>query len=609
MPLDNADGKALYETMGVTMLASQPVFPSRQEAMEEADWNTVYQHLERRLSALRSWRWTWWASWQDLAAFFLPRRYKTFVTPNNFSRGRFLNNNIIDSTGVLAMNQCAAGMWSGLTSPSRPWFEFGPAIEMPNLDEDSRKWLADLRTQVLTVLSKSNFYSTMAQFFQDVTVFGTSPMICYEDKQDVVRFYLPCAGEYFLQVGSRLSVDVLYREFTWTVSQIVEMFTLNACPQEVQKNWEEGNLDYEYIVCHAIEPNFAISARKGRRKVTVVPGAFDYREIYWLRGKRDMRPLSVRGFLQKPFMVGRWWLVSNDAYARSPCMDALGDNKQIQTETVRKAEFMEKGVRPPMLADPELKNEPASIMPGMVTFVNTQNGKAGFKPAFEVQANWLQFMTADIKDVQARIKEALYIPQFMAITQMQGVQPRNELELTKRDLERLQVLGPVIDLFENEVASPVLQRVVDIMMRNRMIKPMPPGLRGTALKITFTSIMRLAQRSSESIAMKDGFQTLGSLSVAAKNAGVPDPLRIVDLDASARHYLYLNNYPQECLFSKDDVQKHDQIRQEEAARAKQQELASQLSKPAVDAAKVLSNTQVGGGSMLNNLLTGQTAPS
>src|SRR6185312_12596266 len=214
MPLDNATGSALYESQGVTLLASQPVYASRQETMEDPEWNPVFQHLERRLSALRAWRWTWWASWQDLAAYFLPRRYKTFITPNLYTRGRFLNNNIIDSTGVLAMNQCASGMWSGLTSPSRPWFEFGPAIEMPDLDQESRDWLTDLKTKVLAVLAGSNFYSTMAQLFQDVTVFGTSPIICYEDKKDIVRFYLPCAGEYFLQVGSRLSVDVLYREFT-----------------------------------------------------------------------------------------------------------------------------------------------------------------------------------------------------------------------------------------------------------------------------------------------------------------------------------------------------------------------------------------------------------
>jgi hypothetical protein len=605
VPLDSGPGD--YTQQGVTLLASQPVVPTRTSPIvDNEDWQVVYNHLERRLAALRAWRWTRWAVWQDLGAYFLPRRVKAFITPNNYARGRWLNNNIIDSTGVQAMNTCASGMWSGLTNPARPWMEFAPAIEMPNLDEESRAWLVDLKQKVHAVLASSNFYQTTAQMFQDTTVFGQSPMLAFEDKEDIVRFYLPCAGEYFIAVGSRLSVDTLYTEATWTVAQLVEMFSLANCPENVQKNWEEGMYDFEYILCMAIEPNFAVRGR-GKKKVTVISGRFPYRQVYWLRGQKNARPLQVKGFLDKPFMTSRWWVVGNDAYARGPCEDALGDNKQIQTETMRKAEFLEKGVRPPMLADPELKNEPASIMPGMVTFVNTQNGKLGFKPAFEVGAQWLQYMTADIKEVQARIKEALYVPQFMAITQMQGVQPRNELELTKRDLERLQVLGPVIENFENEVA-PIIQRVVSIMQRRGLIKPIPDGLARVPLKINFMSLMRLAQRAAESIAMKDGFQTLGVLSVAAKNAGVPDPLRVINLDKSAKHYLFLNNYPMDCIFSDDEVKQHDQIRQQEAERAKQEAAASQMTKPAVDAAKVLANTQVGGGSMLNSMLGGGTAP-
>lgn len=41
-------------------------------------------------------------------------------------------------------------------------------------------------------------------------------------------------------------------------------------------------------------------------------------------------------------------------------------------------------VRPPLVVYPVLKNEPLSIMPGMITFVNTAHGNGGFKPAFEV---------------------------------------------------------------------------------------------------------------------------------------------------------------------------------------------------------------------------------
>jgi hypothetical protein len=56
----------------------------------------------------------------------------------------------------------------------------------------------------------------------------------------------------------------------------------------------------------------------------------------------------------------------------------------LHDEMRRKAEFIEKLIRPPLICDPMLKCEPASIMPGMITYVNALNGRTPFAPAFEV---------------------------------------------------------------------------------------------------------------------------------------------------------------------------------------------------------------------------------
>jgi hypothetical protein len=301
-------------------------------------------------------------------------------------------------------------------------------------------------------------------------------------------------------------------------------------------------------------------------------------------------PLSRRGFNSRPFFTLIWSRVSNDSYGRSPCMDALGDNKQVQKETLRKAELIEKFVRPPMGADPSMKNEPSSILPGQTTYVDTSGGKKGYFPLFEPNPVGLNAIIADIDKVNARIEKALYVDVFMAITQMQGVQPRNELELTKRDLERLQKLGPVIELIENELAI-CIHRVMDIAQRRRLLAPMPKSLHGVPLKLTFEGLMRQAMRSAGSVAMKDVFQTLGELSSAAKAAGVPDPIRVINLDKAARKYGDLNNFPSDCMFTEDEVKQHDKIREQEMAKAQ----APQQAMAGVQAAKTLSETQLPGG--------------
>ena len=226
--------------------------------------------------------------------------------------------------------------------------------------------------------------------------------------------------------------------------------------------------------------------------------------------------------------------------------------------------------------------------------------KKGFWPLFEPQAVWLQGITADIEKVSARIERCLFVDVFMAITRMEGVQPRNELELTKRDLERLQQLGPFITLFENEFGDPFFERLLDIMERRRLLKPKPASLQGVKLKIKYTSIMRLAQQSAEAVGMKDFFGTMGGLSSAAKAAGVPDPLRIVDLDKSARRFGEVTNFPADCLFTDREVMQHDKVRQQ----AMQQAKAPGEAMAAVNAAKTLSDSSASSDNLLGQLLQG-----
>lgn len=592
-----------YVDMGASLLSLQPVSLNPKPERDDLQWGVIFDHLEARLGSLRMWRYSWWNYWGVLAGFFLPRRYHFLVVANRMQRGNPINDAIIDSTGTLALETCASGMWTGLTNPARPWIKFDSQLPWVTIDADGQEWIDDTTERVYTVLAQSNFYTQMAQAFQDLALIGTAPFVIYEDFEDVIRVYLPCAGEYYLGAGARLSVDTFYREFTFTVAQIVEMFGVDNCPENVRKAWGQGgsDLDVEYVVAHAIEPNYALANKgTGKADIKVVPAIFTYREVYWLKGVKTTKPLSVAGFHTKPFMAMRWSTVSNDAYGRSPCMTALGDVKQVQLETRRKAEFIEKLVRPPMGANPEMRNEPSSIVPGNVTYTNTDGSKKGFWPLFEVQPAALAPMIADIEAVNKRIEKALFVDVFMAITQMQGVQPRNELELTKRDLERLQKLGPVITLVEEELKMAVA-RIVDIMTRRKMLKPKPQSLQNVPLKISFLSIMRVAQQSSTAVGMKDFFATMGGLSSAAKAAGVPDPLRVVNLDKSARKFADVTNLPAELLYTDQEVQQHDQIRMQETQKAQAPDQAT----AAVNAAKTLSETQLPSGNSALGALTGQ----
>ena len=348
----------------------------------------------------------------------------------------------------------------------------------------------------------------------------------------------------------------------------------------------------------------ALGDANARREVSPLPGVFTWREVYWIKGEEGQKPLSLRGFHVKPFFVLGWAKVSNDPYCRSPCMENLGDQKQIQLQTLRLNEYIEKGVRPPMGATPDLKNEPASINPAQITYMNTEPGKKGFWPLFEVLPTWVQALVQTIEKCAERIKTGLFVDVFMAITNMQGVQPRNELELSKRDLERLQKLGPVIQRTE-EGLSECIHRLLDILERRRLIPPPPPSMRGVPLKVEYISIMRLAQEQAKAVGMKDFLGSLGALSSAAKAAGVPDPIRKFDLSGMAVALSELAGVASKYVFSDEQVKAHDAARAQaaQAAQGPQQAMA------AVTAAKTLSQTELPhGGNALGALLGGGGLP-
>ncbi len=590
------DSFAHYEESSPTLLAKQP--PSLPHVWEEPDldWDQEYSLFESRLGMLRTWRYSYWMHWSEIAQYLLPQRYRWLVVANLFRRGSPINQSIIDSTAGLARDICAAGMVDGIFPNTRPWFKHGVGIPGFEPDTEGKQWLEDLDTSLYIVLAQSNFYDRMAQAMQDLCSFCTAPVVVYEDAEDVARFYVPCPGEYYCAVGARLSVDTLYTEATYTVAQLVDKFGLEACDDSTRQLWQAGgaSLEMEKVVACAIEPNFPMDGRNGK-VLPVVKGGFPYREVFWLKGVKTNKPLSKRGFYDKPFAVARWATTSNDAYGnRGPGIDALGDIKQLQQEQKRKAEAIEKQVRPPMGGDPELKNEPSSILPGHITYVNSQSGKKGFWPLFEVKPD-LQAMVADLKETQVRIDRCFLVDVFMAISQMEGVQPRNAIEIAERKGEKLQRLGPVVGFLKTEFASPIIQRVANIMMRRRMIRPMPPSLAGVPLKIDYMDMVTLAQLGAETAHMESTLAFIGNLGGLAAAAGLPPPLRNFNLDESARIYAERKTYPERGLYTAAEVAQHDEARAQQA----QQQQAVQAAGVGVQAAAALGKIPTGPGAGQN----------
>jgi len=535
------------------------------------------------LEDMRSYRISFWAHWAQLAEVYLPRRYKWFVTPNQYAKGAAINGSIVDETGVIAARTLAAGMMGGLTSPTKPWFKLG-LHDLSKVDYGPVKdWLSECERRLLRVLSESNFYQSLGVMYHDNGVFGSAAMIIYEDDQDVIRCYNPCLGEFFFGAGSRLDVDTLAREFTLTTQQAVQMFGIENVGASTAQAYRSNQRQFEVVIQHVIEPNVPLyDAGSSDELPMIVPPKFAYRELYWCTTANGSELMRAEGFNEKPFVGARWDTTSNDPYGRSPGMDALPATRQLQIEQRRKGEAIDKMVRPPMNASVNMKNEPMSILPGAINYVADLNS-SGFKPAYEVEPR-IQEMMMDIKEVQGRVKEVFFVDLFMMISQLDTV--RTATEIDARREEKLIQLGPVIERFENEVLDPLIDRVFAIMVRRKLLPPPPPEIQGEPLNVTYVSMLAEAQRAASTAAIERLLQLVGGIVAVA-----PDAMDNLDIDELIDEYADLLNVSPTLIRSTKEVMKLRAARNAQ----QQQQMQMQNSLAAAQGAQTLSKTDVGGG--------------
>lgn len=533
------------------------------------------KRLQGIIAELRSDRLPFWNLWREIANYFLPKRYVWLQSDKEARIRNAKNPYILDSTGTTAGRILASGMMNGITSPSRPWFR-GRIAGFEHEGDAVALWADEVVRRILFVMSESNFYNAMAVLYLDLVNFGTAAMLIYEDDDTVIRCYNPALGEFYLSQGFRLSVDTFAREFKQSVKQLAKNFGEENLSETLRNKYRTGGQQclHLYDVTHLIEPNYSGSD---------VPSKFAYIETYWETGAISQgQVLARRGFNELPGIFPRWELTANDSYGTSPAMDALPDVIQLQHETKRKAQGLDKMINPPIVADIQLEHRPTALMPNGITFV-AGNNNVGAKPLYQIQAP-LQEMTEDIREIQLRIRETFHNNLFNMISQLDTV--RSATEIDARREEKLVMLGSVLDRFESEALEPAINRIFSIMERQGMLPDPPPEIEGTDIEWQYMSILSTAQSAVAAAPVERWAAFIGNLSPVA-----PEVLQVPDWPELVRNYGSDIGVLAKNMKSREAVA---ELTETEQARLDAQE-AGIAGKELVDAGKVLSETDVGGG--------------
>lgn len=550
------------------------------------------EYFVQRVSALRKERASFIGQYQEIQEFIAPRRGRFTVTARNRGEGR--HSSIINSAGLQASRVARAGLLAGVMSPSRPWFSLETLH--PDLMESHnvKVYLSQVELLMRSVFNQSNLYNMAPVMLGELLDFGTGAMIHMDDFNDVARFYTLTAGSYMIAQNQRYEVDTLVREFQMTTEQMVKEYGLDKVSRWVKDSYDRGAYDDWHDVIQVIEPNPNTDERKldARNK--------PFRSVHYEPGndgqvRNQEEFLRVSGFDEFPAYVPRWAVAGEDIYGTDcPGMIALGDVKGVQIEEKRRAQAIDKMVNPPLRGPATLKNVPISTLPGST---NLYSGMAENKLESIYQVNpHIAELSADIQRHEGRIQQAYYADMFLAISNMDGIQPRNMLELTQRNEERLLQLGPVLEQLHGEFLEKMIERTFNQMARANMLPPPPPELEGMNLKINFISSLARAQRAVATGGIERLTTFVGQL--AAANPSVLDK---VDMDQA------IDEYATAIGVSPRLVVPDEAVAEVRAQRAQQQQMAAQMAmaNQAAQAAKTASEVDASEDSLLGRAIEQQ----
>ena len=527
--------------------------------------------LKRRNDLLTRWgqlkteRSSWWAHWQEITNYLLPRSGRYFSQDRN--RGGRRHNQIYDNTGTRALRVLGAGMMAGATSPARPWFRLTTADPDLNRFHAVKIWLDDVTLRMQMIFQRSNTYRALHQIYEELGAFGTAASIVLPDFRNVLHHYPVTIGEYAIATDYQGHITSLYREFDKTVAELVREFGYKNCSLTVRNLFDRGDLDSWVTVIHAIEP------RSDRDHTKADNLNMPWKSCYFELGSDDDKYLRESGFQEFPVLCPRWSVTGGDIYGHSPGMEALGDIKQLQHEQLRKAQAIDYQTKPPLQVPSSMKNREIETLPGGVSFVDTVSPQGGIRTAFEVNLN-LNYLLQDIQDVRERIRGAFYADLFLMLANSTSDR-MTATEVAERHEEKLLMLGPVLERLHNELLDPLVESTFTHMVRAGLLPPAPEEMQGMDLNVEFTSMLAQAQRA---IGTSGVDRFVGSLGVIAQMK--PDVLDKLNSDAWADSYADMLGVDPRLIVPGEQVAILRNARNEAAAAKEQMEAAQVQSKTA-----------------------------
>lgn len=542
--------------------------------------------LSQRWGALKKERSSWMGQWMEVSANLLPVNGRYFISDRNRGFKRF--NTIYDSTATRALRVLSAGMMSGMTSPSRPWFRLSVSDKDLMQYQPVKVWLNAVTDQVGDVMAKSNLYRVLHSMYEELGAFGTSATLIAEDHKNVIHLHPFTIGEYAITTDWKGDVTTLYREFDNTAGAIVAEFGLDNCSSAVKSAYQRGTLDQWITLVHAIEPR---TDRDPNKKDAI---NMPWRSVYFEKSSTNKAVLRESGYKSFPCVCPRWQTVGGDIYGVSPGMEALGDIKGLQSQEFRKLLAIDYQSNPPIQVPSSMKNRETELFPGGVSYYDAQSATQGIKTAYEVNLD-IRNLLASQQDTRQRVNAAFFSDLFMMISGL-DIGRMTATEVAARNEEKMLMLGPVVERLNNELLDPLVETVFERLLTDGKLPLPPEELQGHNLNIEYVSMLSQAQKAVSTNSIDRFVGNLGQIAQLR-----PDVLDKFDPDHWAELYSDKLGIDPELILPGEQVALVRQQRAASQQQAQQQQAMLGASQVAKNMGQTSTEPGTASGDLLNKM--------
>ena len=524
---------------------------------------------------------------RDIQQYLCPWRGRFLAGDNEKeARGELYNDESIHNTLIFqAIDTASAGIKSGLSPSSRPWFRIGAEdSRLSELGEPAR-WLAHVQRVLYSIMSRNNTYNSLQEIYAELVTFATCSAAVLPDNKTVSRMKTFSFGEYRLATDYRDEFNTFARRFYKTTGQLVGEFGKENVSDEVSQAFKDGHLNRMVLCQGLIDPNEEGSDLKdalGR----------DWRSIYWEVGTKSDAVLGVRGFEQFPIIGSVWDAVGSSVYGIGPGHKNLRNGKRLQKLEEDSLQNLALTIAPPMVTDSANKDVIVDASPWGLTRSNENpaSSRAGIRMLYEQKA-----LTRDLEYKIERNEQALrdgFYNNIFLMMRNQAESIKTAYQAARMMEEKYSVLGPVLERSQ-QMLSQLIQLNFAYALDYGLIPEAPVELQGSELKIEYISILAQAQKIAGLQSIHDTMAFVSTASQIWPEARFKfDPLQAIDEVAQA------NGAPPSIIRSDDEVA----VMMEQDAKARQAAAQGQAMLTASEGARNMKDVKIGGRSAIEVLM-------